>query len=48
MHFLPLRYTNAPAEGMNNKIKLIKRLGFGFESFEHFRLRLLHTCGSLV
>ncbi|NUM35356.1 MAG: ISL3 family transposase [Candidatus Brocadiae bacterium] len=47
MYFLPLRYTNAPAEGMNNKIKLIKRLGFGYESFEHFRVRLLHTCGSL-
>jgi len=47
MHFFPHRYTNAAAEGMNNKIKLIKRLGFGFESFDHFRLRLLHTCGSL-
>ena len=48
MMFVPLRYTNAAAEGLNNKIKLIKRLGFGFESIVHFRLRILHTCGYLT
>jgi transposase len=28
-------------EGINNKIKLIKRQGYGFRNFENFRLRLL-------
>ncbi|MBC6455369.1 MAG: transposase [Hormoscilla sp. SP5CHS1] len=27
--------------GINNKIKLIKRQGYGFTNFENFRLRLL-------
>lgn len=47
VNFLPFRYTNAAAEGLNNKIKLVKRLGFGFKSVKNFRLRLLHTCGNL-
>lgn len=34
-------------EGINNKIKLIKRKGYGFHNFEHFRLRLLSCLGSL-
>jgi hypothetical protein len=25
--------TNGPVEGINNKLKLIKRLGFGFSNF---------------
>ncbi len=28
-------------EGINNKLKLIKRLGYGFRNFENFRLRSL-------
>jgi len=35
------RWTNAFAEGINNKIKLIKRRAFGFTNFDHFRLRIL-------
>ena len=34
------RTTNGVAEGINNKIKLIKRQGYGFSNFENFRLRL--------
>ncbi|HLP88831.1 MAG TPA: transposase, partial [Nostocaceae cyanobacterium] len=30
-------------EGINNKLKLIKRLGYGFRNFENFRLRSLLT-----
>jgi len=26
---------------MNNKIKMIKRMGFGFTNFANFRLRIL-------
>ena len=38
------RWTNAFAEGINNKIKLIKRRAFGFTNFDHFRLRILVEC----
>ncbi len=38
------RWTNAFAEGVNNKIKLIKRRAFGFTNFNHFRLRILVEC----
>ena len=37
--------TQGFVEGMNNKIKLIKRRCFGFRNFENFRLRILATCG---
>jgi transposase len=31
-------------EGINNKIKLIKRCGYGFRNFENFRVRVLLSC----
>ncbi|WP_143443115.1 transposase, partial [Secundilactobacillus mixtipabuli] len=36
-------YTNGPLEGTNNKIKAIKRAGFGYKSFRKFRVRVLYT-----
>jgi transposase len=39
------RLTNAFAEGMTNKIKVIKRTGYGFRNFESFRRRVLVACG---
>jgi transposase len=33
--------TNGLTEGMNTKIKLIKRKSYGFANFEHLRLKLL-------
>ena len=35
------RTTSGMVEGVNNKIKLIKRRAFGFRNFEHFRLRVI-------
>lgn len=35
------RITNAFTEGMNNKIKVIKRVAFGYRNFENFRRRIL-------
>ena len=37
--YFELRITNGVVEGINNKLKLIKRLGFGFGNFDNFRLR---------
>ena len=35
------RTTQGVVEGINNKLKLIKRKGFGFRNFDNFRLRSL-------
>ncbi len=37
------RTTSGVVEGINNKLKLIKRLGYGFRNFENFKLRSLLT-----
>jgi len=37
------RMNNGYAEGMNNKIKMVKRRGFGYTNFKNFRLRILAT-----
>ena len=40
---LTTSYTNGPIEGINNKIKVIKRIAFGYRSFYHFKSRILIT-----
>ena len=41
------RVSNGFAEGINNKIKVIKRMAFGFHDFEYFRLKILAATGYL-
>ena len=40
--FIDERYSNGYTEGINNKIKVIKRNAFGYKSFELFRGRILY------
>jgi len=40
--FIDERFTNGFTEGLNNKIKVIKRVGFGYKNFNFFRLRLMY------
>ena len=35
-------YTNGFTEGCNNKIKVIKRVSYGYRNFNRFRNRILH------
>lgn len=35
------KYSNGPIEGINNKIKVIKRISFGYRSFINFRTRII-------
>jgi transposase len=35
------RTTNGIVEGINNKLKLLKRSGFGLRNFDNFELRAL-------
>jgi transposase len=37
------RITNGVVEGINNKIKLLKRSAYGFRNFDNFRDRILLT-----
>lgn len=46
--FIDKRYSNGYTEGLNNKIKVIKRVGFGYKNFEFFRLRLLYILNGKI
>lgn len=37
------RISNGPIEGMNSRIKLLKRNANGYRKFERFRMRCLYT-----
>ena len=37
-------YSNGITEGLNTKIKTLKRVSFGFKNFNNFRLRILMAC----
>ena len=39
------RISNGPTEAVNNLIKRIKRIGFGFRRFAHYRIRVLLYAG---
>jgi transposase len=40
------KVSNGPTEATNNLIKRIKRIGFGFRKFTHYRTRVLLYCGA--
>jgi transposase len=44
LNYFQDRLTSGFVEGMNNKLKLIKRLAYGYRNFAHFRLRVLVEC----
>ena len=39
------KVTNGPTEALNNLVKRIKRIGFGFRNFENYRIRALLYAG---
>jgi transposase len=44
LNYFVRRTTSGLVEGLNNKIKLVKRRAFGFRNDAHFRLRVLLAC----
>ncbi|MGY3725500.1 transposase [Granulicatella balaenopterae] len=34
------KYTNGPIEGLNNKIKVLKRNAYGYRNYTHFKARI--------
>ncbi len=45
--YLPLRITNAAAEGLNSKIQWIKYQARGFRSLDRFERAVMFHCGGL-
>ena len=41
LNYFTNRITSSIIEGINNKVKLIKRLGFGFTNFTNFKYRII-------
>lgn len=46
-NMMSTNYTNGVIEGINNKIKVIKRIAFGYRNFRNFKNRILITQGML-
>ena len=46
--FIDERYSNGYTEGINNKIKVIKRVAFGYKNFKLFRGRILYIFGGKI
>lgn len=45
VNFFANRVTSGFVEGMNSKVRLLKRIAFGLPNFNHFRLRMIWACG---
>jgi transposase len=45
VNFFEHRITSGFVEGMNSKIRLLKRIAFGIPNHKHFRLRVIAFCG---
>jgi len=41
VNFFHARVTNGVTEGINTKIKLLKRMAYGLSNFAHLRARIL-------
>ena len=46
--FIDKRFSNGFTEGLNNKIKVIKRVAFGYKNFKFFRIRLMDILNGKV
>lgn len=44
LNYFDTGLTNAVTEGFNNKIKVIKRVSYGYRNFDNFRRRILLCC----
>jgi transposase len=42
-----VKISSAISEGINNKIKRLKRMAYGYKDIEYFRLKIHQHCGLL-
>jgi len=48
LNYFPARLSSGRVEGLNAKINLIKRCGYGFRNFAHFALRVQVECDGVA
>jgi transposase len=46
-NFFRHRITNGLSEGLNNVVKTIKKVAYGFHDWQYFRLKILRRCGKI-
>lgn len=46
-NYIKSKLTTAVSEGLNNKIKVLKRMGYGYTNEESFKHKILQRCGFL-
>lgn len=46
--FIDKRFSNGYTEGLNNKIKVIKRVAFGYKNFNFLRLRMMYILNGKI
>lgn len=42
------RLSNGPIEGINNRIKSIKKIGYGYTNFDHMRMRIMYSVNYII
>jgi len=47
LSYIKHRISNAKAEGLNHKIKVLKRMAYGYRDKDYFKLKILRRCGYL-
>ncbi|PIQ45387.1 MAG: hypothetical protein COW04_07895 [Deltaproteobacteria bacterium CG12_big_fil_rev_8_21_14_0_65_43_10] len=47
MHYFLCKITTAISEGINNKIKRLSRIAYGYMNVYHFPLKIHQHCGLL-
>ena len=47
LNFFLMRITSAISEGINNKIKRLKRMAYGYKDVAYFLLKIHQHCGLL-
>jgi len=47
LSYFKYHITNSKAEGLNNKIKVLKRMAYGYRDEKYFQLKILRRCGYL-
>ena len=45
LNYFSRRYSNGPVEGINNRVKLIKRRAYGYRNVTNFRNRIIAEIG---
>ena len=47
VNWFKMKISSAISEGINNKIKRLKRMAYGYRDKEYFKLKILRKCGYL-